>query len=80
MIHDAHRIRQAPLDMPVQEEDVPARRFLRVARQIAEAGQLEIPAVDYATWRAYGVGRNVSRRLSEEAYSRAQPIVDTMPR
>jgi len=53
-------------------------RYLGVARQTAEPGVWEIPSVDIATWRAYGVGRDVSRRLPEGARARAQLIVDAI--
>jgi hypothetical protein len=55
-------------------------RYLGVAHQTTESGLWQIAAVDYATWRTYGVGRAVSRRLPEEARARAQIIIDAILR
>jgi hypothetical protein len=53
-------------------------RYLGVARLTDEAGVWAIPEVDYATWRAYGGGREVSRRLPEGASARAQRVIDSI--
>ena len=55
-------------------------RYLGVAHQTTESGLWQIAAVDYATWRTYGVGRAVSRRLPEKARARAQIIIDAILR
>ena len=49
-----------------------AWRYLGVARQTEDAGLWSLPDVDFATWRAWGEGREVSRPLPEGALARAQ--------
>lgn len=51
-------------------------RYLGVGRQDALEGGWRIPDVDFATWRAWGEGREVSRRTPEGALARAQLAVD----
>jgi hypothetical protein len=53
-------------------------RYLGVARRTDAYGLWAIPEVDYATWRAYGSGGTVSRRLPEEATAHAQLVVDEL--
>src|SRR5262249_19288239 len=53
-------------------------RFIGVARQTEKTSVWSIPEVDYATWREYGNGREVSRRLPEGATARAQLTVDAL--
>ncbi len=53
-------------------------RYLGVARRAQEEGTWQFPAADFATWRAWGEGREVSRRLPEGALARAQLGVDAM--
>ena len=51
-------------------------RYLGIARGTDEPGLWAIPDVDHSTWRAYGSGGNVSRRLPQGAKPRAQLIVN----
>jgi superfamily II DNA or RNA helicase/diadenosine tetraphosphate (Ap4A) HIT family hydrolase/HKD family nuclease len=53
-------------------------RYLGVARQTDDEGVWSIPDVDHATWRDYGSGRDVSRRLPEGAKARAELIVNAL--
>lgn len=53
-------------------------RYLGVARQLAESSDWALPAVDYATWRQWGAGREVSRRLPEHAVEQARGIVEAL--
>jgi hypothetical protein len=53
-------------------------RYVGVARQTEDPSAWSIPDVDYATWREYGSGREVSRRLPEGATARAQLTVDAL--
>jgi superfamily II DNA or RNA helicase/diadenosine tetraphosphate (Ap4A) HIT family hydrolase/SOS-response transcriptional repressor LexA len=55
-----------------------AWRYLGVARQLADEGAWNIPEVDLATWRMWGEGREVSRRLPEGALARAQLAVSAI--
>ena len=47
-------------------------RYLGVGRQTETGGIWALPPVDFATWRTWGEGRDVSRRLPEGALARAQ--------
>jgi SOS-response transcriptional repressor LexA len=49
-----------------------AWQYLGVGRQTGESGSWSIPPVDFATWRAWGEGRDVSRRLPDGALAKAQ--------
>ena len=51
-------------------------RYLGIGRQTEDASIRALPDVDVATWRAWGEGREVSRRLPERALSRAQVAVE----
>jgi hypothetical protein len=53
-------------------------RYLGVGRQQADEIGLAIPEVDFATWRAYGHGREASRPLPEGVLERAQRLVDAL--
>jgi cold shock CspA family protein/SOS-response transcriptional repressor LexA len=53
-------------------------RYVGVARQTEDPSVWSIPDVDYATWREYGSGREVTRRLPEGATARAQLTVDAL--
>jgi superfamily II DNA or RNA helicase/diadenosine tetraphosphate (Ap4A) HIT family hydrolase/SOS-response transcriptional repressor LexA len=55
-----------------------AWRYLGIARQSDERGTWSLPAVDLPTWRAWGEGREVSRRLPEGALARAQLAIDAV--
>jgi superfamily II DNA or RNA helicase/diadenosine tetraphosphate (Ap4A) HIT family hydrolase len=57
-----------------------AWRALGVGRWSEDDALWHIPEVDFATWRAWGEGRDVSRRLSEGALARAQQAVDALLR
>ncbi len=50
-------------------------RYRGIARQLDNDGTWQLPDVDFATWRAWGEGRVVSRRLPEGALARAQLAV-----
>jgi superfamily II DNA or RNA helicase/diadenosine tetraphosphate (Ap4A) HIT family hydrolase len=52
-------------------------RYLGIARQTDTAGVWALPVVDVTTWRAWGEGREVSRRLPEGALARAQLAVES---
>ena len=56
----------------------PTYRYLGIARQTEDHGVWSVPDVDHATWRDYGSGRDVSRRLPEGATARAQLVVDAL--
>jgi superfamily II DNA or RNA helicase/diadenosine tetraphosphate (Ap4A) HIT family hydrolase/SOS-response transcriptional repressor LexA len=47
-------------------------QYLGVARQTEDRGTWSLPAVDFPTWRAWGRGREASRRLPEGALDKAQ--------
>jgi len=53
-------------------------RYLGVAKQTEDPSVWSIADVDYATWREYGSGREVSRRLPEGATARAQLMVNAL--
>jgi len=53
-------------------------RYLGVARQLDEEGTWGLPDVDHITWRTWGEGREVSRRLPEGGLARAQQVVDAI--
>jgi hypothetical protein len=53
-------------------------RYLGVARQTGEPGVWAIPDVDFESWRAYGNGGSISRRLPDDAKVRAQVIADAL--
>lgn len=53
-------------------------RYLGVGRQTGERGIWSIPDVDLATWRTWGGGREVSRRLPEGSLARAQQVVEIL--
>jgi hypothetical protein len=53
-------------------------RYLGVARQLDDEGTWQLPDVDFRTWRAWGEGREVSRRLPEGALARAQLAVSAL--
>ncbi|MBM4362128.1 MAG: DEAD/DEAH box helicase family protein [Deltaproteobacteria bacterium] len=52
-----------------------AWRFLGVGHPIEAGAGLSIPEVDHETWRLWGEGRDVSRRLPDGVLSRAQLAV-----
>jgi superfamily II DNA or RNA helicase/diadenosine tetraphosphate (Ap4A) HIT family hydrolase len=55
-----------------------AWRFLGVAHQLEEPALWSIPPIDFTTWRVWGSGRDVSRRLPDHALARAQLAVDAL--
>jgi len=55
-----------------------AWRFLGVGRWMSSESCWQIPDVDYATWRAWGAGRQVSRALPDGALGRAQVCADEL--
>ncbi|MDQ3369163.1 MAG: DEAD/DEAH box helicase family protein [Myxococcota bacterium] len=63
---------------PAETAFVLARRedgdwqYVGVARQTEERGIWTLPAVNFAIWRLWGEGRDVSRRLPEGALAKAQ--------
>jgi len=50
-------------------------RYLGVARQLQNDSAWQLPEVDLATWRLWGDGKTVSRRVSDTALARAQLAV-----
>jgi hypothetical protein len=55
-------------------------RYLGVGRWLDDEGLWGIPEVDFATWRAWGEGREVSRSLPSGALARAQALADALLR
>lgn len=53
-------------------------RFLGVGRWRSGEDAWAIPEVDFATWRAWGEGRSVSRPLPAGALARAQAVADAL--
>lgn len=49
-----------------------------VARQTSERGVWTLPDVDYQSWRTWGEGREVSRRVPESALARAHSVVEAL--
>jgi superfamily II DNA or RNA helicase len=52
--------------------------YLGVGRWLDDDGRWAIPDADYAIWRAWGAGRETSRRLPEGALARAQLVADAL--
>ncbi len=69
---------------PAETAFVLARRddthwqYLGVARQTADRGIWSLPEVDYPTWRAWGKGREVSRRLPDGALDKARGLAEAL--
>lgn len=55
-----------------------AFRYLGVGRWLESELRWQIPDVDFATWRAWGEGRDVSHALPEGALARAQLVADAV--
>ncbi|MCC6665011.1 MAG: DEAD/DEAH box helicase family protein [Polyangiaceae bacterium] len=55
-----------------------AWRFLGVGHQLDDGAVWRVPDVDYETWRTWGEGREVSRRLPQSALARAQLAADAV--
>lgn len=79
------RVRFTPvMPRPAETAFVLARRdtthwqYLGVARQTGDRGDWSLPAVDLATWRTWGKGRGVSRRLPDGMLDEARRLVDAM--
>jgi superfamily II DNA or RNA helicase/diadenosine tetraphosphate (Ap4A) HIT family hydrolase/SOS-response transcriptional repressor LexA len=53
-------------------------RYLGVARQTGDRGMWSLPPVDFATWRAWGKGREVSRRLPDGALDKARTLAEQL--
>ncbi len=53
-------------------------RYLGIGRQTEDVGVWSLPDADLATWRAWGEGREVSRRVPEGALARAQQLVEAL--
>jgi superfamily II DNA or RNA helicase/diadenosine tetraphosphate (Ap4A) HIT family hydrolase len=53
-------------------------RYLGVGRRGEGETRWQLPSVDYATWKQWGEGRNVSRRLPQGAVARAQKVVEAL--
>jgi superfamily II DNA or RNA helicase/diadenosine tetraphosphate (Ap4A) HIT family hydrolase/SOS-response transcriptional repressor LexA len=53
-------------------------KYVGVARQTEERGVWSLPDVDFATWRMWGEGREVSRRLPEGALARAELAIKAL--
>src|SRR5262249_3005991 len=69
---------------PAETAFVLARRddahwqYLGVARQTDDRGIWSLPEVDYPTWRAFGKGREVSRRLPDAAFDKARALAEAL--
>jgi hypothetical protein len=69
---------------PAETAFVLARRddthwqYLGVARQTDDRGIWSLPDVDYATWRAWGKGREVSRRLPDGVLDKARALAEAL--
>ena len=50
--------------------------YVGIGRWAEDERLWRIPALDYGTWKALGVGRDCSRRLGPEALDRAAKVVD----
>jgi superfamily II DNA or RNA helicase/diadenosine tetraphosphate (Ap4A) HIT family hydrolase/SOS-response transcriptional repressor LexA len=64
--------RPAETAFVLAKRDAAHWQYLAVARQTEERGIWWLPAVDLATWRAWGKGRDVSRRLPEGPLDQAK--------
>lgn len=53
-------------------------RYLGVGRWREDEGRWQLPEVDFATWRTWGEGREVSRSLPSGALGRAQALADAL--
>jgi SOS-response transcriptional repressor LexA len=53
-------------------------KYLGVARQTDEQRIWSLPSVDFATWRLWGEGRDVSHRVPEGALARAELAARTL--
>jgi superfamily II DNA or RNA helicase/diadenosine tetraphosphate (Ap4A) HIT family hydrolase/SOS-response transcriptional repressor LexA len=67
--------RPAETAFVLAKRDPTSWQYLGVARQTEDRGTWSLPAVDLATWRTWGKGREVSRRLPEGALDKAQRAV-----
>lgn len=79
------RLRHAPIPLrpgetafTLAKRQDGAWRYLGVGRSAMADGTWQFPAADFATWRAWGEGREVSRRLPDGTLARAQLGVDAM--
>jgi hypothetical protein len=69
---------------PAETAFVLARRdathwqYLGVARQTEDRGTWSLPAVDLTTWRTWGKGREVSRRLPDGALDNARAAAEAL--
>jgi hypothetical protein len=55
-----------------------AWRYLGVAHRTGDESVWQIPALDFATWKQWGEGREVSRRLPETAVAGAEKVVNEL--
>jgi len=55
-------------------------RYCGVGRWVGDEEEWAVPALDFATWRALGKGRDCSRRLSSGALERARIVLDEVVR
>ena len=55
-------------------------RYCGVGRWVEDEEQWAIPALDFATWRALGKGRDCSRRLPPLALERAESVLEEVVR
>jgi superfamily II DNA or RNA helicase/diadenosine tetraphosphate (Ap4A) HIT family hydrolase/SOS-response transcriptional repressor LexA len=70
--------RPAETAFVLARRDATSWQYLGVARQTDDRGTWSLPAVDFATWRTWGKGREASRRLPQAALDRAQRAVATL--
>lgn len=70
--------RPAETAFVLAKRDATSWQYVGVARQTEARGTWSLPAVDLATWRTWGKGREVSRRLPAEALAKAQQAAEAL--
>jgi SOS-response transcriptional repressor LexA len=64
--------RPAETAFVLAKRDDASWQYLGIGRQTEDRGMWSLPAVDLATWRKWGKGREVSRRLPDGALDKAR--------
>ena len=70
--------RPAETAFVLAKRDATCWQYLGIARQAEEGGRWSLPAVDLVTWRTWGKGREVSRRLPDGALDAARRLADAL--
>lgn len=70
--------RPAETAFVLAKHDATLWQYLGVARQTDDSGMWSLSAVDLATWRTWGKGREVSRRLPDGALEDAKAAADAL--